>query len=111
MTQDHGAAGSADGAAAGATAGKLPSDPARLEQLIARKRDDLASTIDELAYRVHPKEVARRSAADARGRLRAFTSTPEGGLRTERLAAIAAAVAAVVALIGLIRRSRHRGGR
>jgi hypothetical protein len=86
----------------------LPSDPKAIEDLIARRRESLATTIDELVVRVHPREVARRTVADAKGRVRTFATTPEGGLRTERLAAVAGAVAALVTIVLLLR--RRRGG-
>jgi len=86
----------------------LPSDPKALEELIARRRDHLAATIDELVVRGHPKEIARRSAADAKGRLQAFVATSEGDLRTERLAAVATATAAFVGLLLLLRSRRRR---
>jgi hypothetical protein len=46
--------------------------------------------------------------ADAKGRLRAFATTPEGELRAERLAAVAGAA---VALLGLVLMVRNRRGR
>jgi hypothetical protein len=108
-TDDGTGAGTAAGAAAAAAAArKLPSDPAAIEELIARKRADLASTIDELTVRAHPKEIARRSAADAKGRVQAFATTDDGSLRTERLAAVAGAVAAVLAVLILLRRRAGR---
>jgi hypothetical protein len=88
--------------------GALPSDPAEIEELIAARRADLASTIDELVVRAHPKEIARRSAADAKGRAQAFATTPTGELRTERLAAVVGAVAALITLVVLLRRRRSR---
>jgi len=98
----------ADTAADAAAARKLPSDPAAIEDLIARKRADLAATIDELTVRAHPKEIARRSAADAKSRVQAFATTDDGALRTERLAAVAGAVAAVLAVLILLRRRAGR---
>jgi Protein of unknown function (DUF3618) len=86
----------------------LPSDPAAIEALIAERRANLASTIDELMVRAHPKEIARRSAADAKGRVQAFATTDDGQLRTERLAAVAAAATALLGLILLLRRRRGR---
>jgi hypothetical protein len=91
-----------------AAARKLPSDPVAIEQLIADRRADLASTIDELAQRARPKEIARRSAADAKGRVQAFARTEDGTLRTERLAAVAGAVAVLVTVVALLRRRAGR---
>jgi hypothetical protein len=88
----------------------LPGDPRALEELIAIRRDHLAATIDELLVRGHPREIARRSAVDAKGRVQAFTTTPDGDLRAERLAAVAAAAAAFFGLL-LLLRSRRGGAR
>jgi hypothetical protein len=81
----------------------LPSDPRAIEDLIARRRVSLAATVDELALRARPKEILRRSAADAAGRLRGFVRAPEGGLRTERIVAVATAAVAVAGLVVLLR--------
>jgi hypothetical protein len=110
MAQDDAAA---DGVAAtpgrdAETARKLPGDPAAIEALIAQRRESLASTIDELAVRARPREIARRSAADIKGRARAFVMTQDGELRTERLAAVTGAVAAVLAVMVALRRRRRR---
>jgi hypothetical protein len=92
-----------------AAAGReLPSDPVAIEQVIAERRANLASTIDELAQRTRPKEIARRSAAGAKGQVEAFARTPDGALRTERLAAVAAAVAVLVTVVALLRRRAGR---
>jgi Protein of unknown function (DUF3618) len=116
MTPDDGSAGTgaidAGGSAGAGTPRRqtepLPSDPAAIEALIARRRAELADTVDELVVRAHPKEIARRSAADARSRLRAFAVAEDGQLRVERLAAIAAAAASLLGLVVLRRRRRHR---
>jgi hypothetical protein len=111
MTTDSGATAGGD-AGARPSASPLPGDPAALEALIARRRRDLAATIDELVVRAHPREIARRSAADARSRVRSFATTPEGQPRIERLVAVVAALIALLTLLGLARsRDRGRGGR
>jgi anti-sigma-K factor RskA len=107
MTTDDGATAGGDARRPGTE--PLPDDPAEIEALIARHRSDLASTIDELVVRAHPKEIARRSAADLQGRARAFATTEDGGLRVERLAAVAAAIVAVIGLlVGAKVRDRRR---
>ena len=88
--------------ALGTTAGPdlvLPTDPAALEAHIERTRARLVGTVDELAVRLQPKEIARRSALDLRARLDAAIRTADGSLRVERLAAVAAALAAMVSLV------------
>jgi MYXO-CTERM domain-containing protein len=88
------------------------SDPAAIESDIEATRARLAGTVDELAVRLHPKEIGRRSVQDAKQRVHAATHTSDGSLRTERIAAIAAAAVAVVGLLVAMRRRRsHRDRR
>ncbi|HEY6793836.1 MAG TPA: DUF3618 domain-containing protein [Kineosporiaceae bacterium] len=94
-------------AGSGGAATPMPKDPAAIEALIERRRADLATTIDELVVRAHPREIARRSVADVRGRLASFAFTAEGQLRAERMAAV---TAAGVVLIGLLLTLRRRRG-
>jgi hypothetical protein len=86
----------------------LPTDPAELEAHIERTRARLVGTVDELATRLQPKEIARRGAAGLRARLDAFVRTPDGSPRVERLAAIAGALAAMASLIVWNRRRLRR---
>jgi hypothetical protein len=88
--------------ALGTTAGPdpvLPTDPAALEAHIERTRARLVGTVDELAVRLQPKEIARRGALDLRAKVDAVVRTSDGSLRVERLAAVAAAIAAIVSLM------------
>jgi hypothetical protein len=86
----------------------LPTDPAELEAEIERTRQRLVGTVDELAGRLKPKAMAKRSADDLRTRVDAAIRTPDGSLRVERLAAIAAALAALASLVVWNRRRLHR---
>jgi Protein of unknown function (DUF3618) len=95
--------GTTRGSGAGAAA-PLPSDPAAIEALIAQRRAALATTIDELVVRAHPRQIARRSAAGVRDRLRGFAYSDDGQLRAERLGAVAAAGIALVGLLLTVRR-------
>lgn len=83
----------------------LPDDPAALEAIIDARRRHLANTVDELVVRAHPKEIARRTTADASARAKALVLDGSGALRYERVAAVAAAVVAVAVLVVLRRRS------
>jgi hypothetical protein len=85
---------------------KLDGTPTELEQQIQARRDHLAATIDELTSRAHPKELARRGTAALSDRLQTVTHTPEGELRTERLAAVAGAF---VVVAGILVFARGRG--
>lgn len=82
--------------------------PAQIEAEIEATRTRLAGTVDELATRVQPKEIARRSAEDAKAKLQAATHTPDGSLRTERVAAVGGAVGLLAVLAGLRARARAR---
>lgn len=81
---------------------------AALEADIAARRERLTRTIDELAGRVTPQALVQQQKAQARARFVAATTTPEGDLRTERIAAFVTAAIAVVGLwVWLGRRGRR----
>jgi uncharacterized protein DUF3618 len=85
-----------------------PESPAAIEKAISERRAHLAATIDELALRAQPKEIARRTTAGLQARLRGVTHTPDGQLRTERLVAVGGAVTVVLGLMVLVRRRRSK---
>lgn len=101
--------------------------PAQIEAEIARRREDLAATLDELAVRVHPVTIARDTKAKAASavdrtvgqgyvavnravsRARLHFVTREGVPRPERILPVAVAgVALVVAVAGLSSWRRRR---
>jgi len=84
--------------------------PDAIEAEIAATRAHLASTIDELAVRTRPREIARRQAGSARAKLIETTHTPDGDLRVERVGAMAAGAAVLLGLSILHRRHRRRRG-
>lgn len=90
--------------AATGTGNGRPADAAALERMIAERRERLAATLDELAARTRPREVARRTGADLKARVNAATRTEDGGWRVERIAAVVAATLALLVLLGLRRR-------
>jgi uncharacterized protein YjeT (DUF2065 family) len=81
--------------------------PTAIEAEIAATRARLATTIDELAVRARPKEIARRQAASAMVSFRDLTHTPEGDLRMERVGALAAGLA-VLMWLAVLHRRHHR---
>jgi hypothetical protein len=101
--------------------------PAEIEERIARRRRELAATLDEIAVRVHPRTIAGDARARAvetvdRAASRAFATvgrgldgvrgqfvSPEGGPRLERVVPAALVAAAAVGL--LVLSSRRRRGR
>ena len=87
-----------------AGAGELPGGtPSELEQQIQQRRERLAATVDELSSRAQPKALAQQGAALVSARLQAVTHTPEGELRTERLAAVAGAFVVIAGVLILVR--------
>jgi len=87
---------------------KVSQSPDAIEAEIAQTRAHLASTIDELAVRAQPREIARRQTESVKARVVDATHTPEGDLRVERVGAIAAVAAAVLVVLAVLHR-RHRG--
>jgi Protein of unknown function (DUF3618) len=81
--------------------GKPESEPAALEREIEETRARLATTIDELLYRSHPKTIVTREVAD----LKAFFVDPTTGQpRTENILKVVGGVVGAVALFVLIRK-------
>lgn len=70
----------------------------QIEKDIDRARNRLASTIDELAYRVKPANLVKRETAAAKMSLMNATHKPDGALRLEVVAPVAAVVVGLVAL-------------
>jgi Protein of unknown function (DUF3618) len=68
--------------------------PAEIEADIERTRVRLQGTVDAIADRVKPANVAHRALDSAKAQV----IEPDGNLRTTRVVALAAGVAAVVGL-------------
>jgi hypothetical protein len=68
--------------------------PAEIEAEIERTRARLAGTVDAIADRVAPKNVARRFVEAAKAQV----IEPDGSLRTTRVAALAGGVLVLVGL-------------
>jgi hypothetical protein len=77
-----------------------------LEADIAERRVRLARTLDELTAKATPSAIAKRQVQQAKARFADATTTPEGDLRVERVAAAVAVVAVIVAF-KVLRRRRH----
>lgn len=106
----------------------MPEDrtPAQIEADIARRQQDLAATLDEIAVRLHPQTLlgdakarlastvdrsagrAYVSANRALSRVRGQVVTEEGAPRLARVVPVAAAAVAVAALVVVAARRRRR---
>ena len=72
----------------------------QIEAEIAATRARLASTVDELVDRAHPKNVAKRQVEQAKAQV-----FDEGGqLRTQKLVAVGAAAVGLIGMLIMIRK-------
>ncbi|WP_062206169.1 DUF3618 domain-containing protein [Streptomyces sp. NBRC 109706] len=99
---------------------------AEIEERIARRRESLAVTLDEIAVRVHPSTIVGDAKARAAGavdrtvgkaafavsrgaeNVRAQLVSAEGGPRLDRVIPVAALAVAVTGLLVLSSRRRRR---
>ena len=72
-----------------------------LETEIEATRERLASTIDQLVYRAHPKTIASRQAASIKGH---FVDVQTGQPRTDNILKVAGGVVGIVVAFALIRK-------
>ncbi len=86
------------------TAADLPSDPDALQAAIEVRREHLSVTLDELAQRVKPANLANEAKDEAVDRAKRAVSDEDGNVLYERVAAIGAAVLAVVVTMVVARR-------
>lgn len=77
-----------------------------IESELAARRQQLATSVDELLYQVQPRQIARRQGEKVQLAFYEATHTEEGELRAERVAGVLGAVAAALLGLGLIRRAR-----
>lgn len=75
--------------------GQAATTPEEIERAIERTRDQLAGTIDALADRVSPKNVARRNA----DRARAAVSGDDGSLSAVRVGALVGGAVLLVSVV------------
>jgi anti-sigma factor RsiW len=72
----------------------------QIEADIAATRARLASTVDELVDRAHPKNVAKRQVEQARAQV----FDERGQLRTQKLVAVAGAAVGLLGMLLMIRK-------
>ena len=94
------------GARQNGTSGAVSGSPAEIERAIQARRDHLAATVGELGQRAKPKAIVAGATSDVREKARAAVTTSDGGLRTERIAAVAGASLVVLVVLVRIRRRR-----
>ncbi|MGA8256309.1 MAG: DUF3618 domain-containing protein [Nocardioides sp.] len=72
-----------------------------LEREIEETRVRLATTIDQLLYRSHPKTIVSREVASIKG---FFVDASSGGPRTDNILKVVGGVVGTVALLVIVRR-------
>jgi uncharacterized protein DUF3618 len=72
-----------------------------LEREIEETRERLASTIDQLAYRAHPKTIVGRQVTTLKSH---FVELDTGAPRTDNILKAAGAVVGVIVLFALVRK-------
>ena len=72
-----------------------------LEREIEETRERLASTIDQLAYRAHPKTIVGRQVTTVKSH---FVELDTGAPRTDNILKVAGAVVGVVVLFAIVRK-------
>ena len=72
-----------------------------LEREIEETRERLASTIDQLAYRAHPKTIVGRQVTTLESH---FVDLDTGAPRTDNILKAAGAVVGVIVLFALVRK-------
>jgi hypothetical protein len=72
-----------------------------LEREIEETRQRLASTIDQLAYRAHPKTIVNRQVTTTKSH---FVDLETGAPRTDNILKVAGAVVGVIVLLAVVRK-------
>lgn len=72
-----------------------------IEREIEETRERLAATIDELAYRAHPKTIVGREVTTVKAH---FVDPDSGAPRTDNILKVAGAVVGVVILFVVVRK-------
>jgi Protein of unknown function (DUF3618) len=75
-----------------------------LEHEIEETRERLASTIDQLLYRVHPKTVVSREVTSVKGY---FVDACTGAPRTDNILKVVGGVVGFVGLFVVVRKVAH----
>ncbi|MDR7255260.1 hypothetical protein J2X46_004262 [Nocardioides sp. BE266] len=79
----------------------MTQDLSALEREIEETRQRLASTIDQLAYRAHPKTIVGRQVTTVKS---SFVDLETGAPRTDNILKVAGAVVGVIVLFAVVRK-------
>ncbi|WP_374456299.1 DUF3618 domain-containing protein [Nocardioides sp.] len=79
----------------------MTQDMSALEREIEETRQRLASTIDQLAYRAHPKTIVGRQVTTVKSH---FVDLESGAPRTDNILKAAGAVVGVIVLFAVVRK-------
>ncbi len=79
----------------------MSQEPSAIEREIEETRERLATTIDQLLYRSHPKTIISRESAAMKAH---FVDDATGQPRTDNILKVVGGVVGVVALLVLIRK-------
>ena len=82
----------------------MTQDLSALEREIEETRQRLASTIDQLAHRAHPKTIVGRQVTTVKS---TFVDLDNGEPRTDNILKVAGAVVGFIVLIVVVRRVTH----
>ncbi|WP_090967437.1 DUF3618 domain-containing protein [Nocardioides exalbidus] len=79
----------------------MTQDMSALEREIEETRQRLASTIDQLAYRAHPKTIVGRQVTTVKSH---FVDLESGAPRTDNILKVAGAVVGTIVLFAIVRK-------
>ncbi|GAA1923386.1 DUF3618 domain-containing protein [Nocardioides hwasunensis] len=79
----------------------MTQDMSALEREIEQTRERLASTIDQLAYRAHPKTIVGRQVTTVKSH---FVDLETGAPRTDNILKVAGAVVGTIVLLAVVRK-------
>lgn len=83
-----------------------PKTAKEIEAELQASRQRLASTIDELAFRTQPKEVAKRQVESVKLKANDLTRGGDGEVAGDKVGMIVGGAGAALLVLGLLRRAR-----
>lgn len=83
-----------------------PKSAKEIEAELQASRQRLASTIDELAFRAQPREVAKRQVESVKLKADELTRTPDGDVNADKVGKIVSGAGVAMLVLGLVKRAR-----